>query len=700
MSKKLFFTLTGVILLTFLFSFTAGTPLMAQEESEDVMDMELEDLLNVEITTAGKTAEKISEIPASVVLITRAEIEKYGYRNLQEVLESVPGIYAVDQWALPQTTLGVRGFWAPFTREIVIMVNGVDQRQDVYSHYPLQKIGVPVEAIDRVEVIRGPMSVIYGSGAFFGAINIITNDVKDGKSTGVVAVGYGSNETKKAVVRAVGGGEDFSISMNASIYDDNGMDVPWSDMSSAANYTGLNTDGYFIEKTKYFNVSASYKGFYADISYANVLKPWYFVLAVPTKVTDKRNDHVTAKIGFQKDLSKTLTLDVKFGWYHTTILSELLLAYDPVTTPYNKYSTWNQNSSSYDLAADVHIHPSEKFNVSIGAYYRRLMAWQEQLNSPTLPLGDAFLRQEPGFNQETGAAYFQANWKPSKKFKIVAGARIEKIGATQIEFPIAFGVPGHPVLTIPYKARDMQFVPRLALIYSINDKNIVKFLYGKAVRMPSQLDNVDNPDIEPQYINTLELNYIASFSAKFTLNLSVYRNMMDKLIYRKEWQEGGVYMHASTNEGKMNTNGVEITVKAKPFKNFEMDLSLAYQDTEDENAKDRDVMNSPKVLAYIKMCYNFTKDISFAMNANYVDKMVSQWDNGQRIGDEAPSYFNVGANLRIDNLFQKGWFASFRVSNLFDTEIRYTAYSHSAWANKGILGVGRVFLFTVGKKFK
>jgi hypothetical protein len=81
--------------------------------------------------------------------------------------------------------------------------------------------------------------------------------------------------------------------------------------------------------------------------------------------------------------------------------------------------------------------------------------------------------------------------------------------------------------------------------------------------------------------------------------------------------------------------------------------------------------------------------------------MVAQYDvqTSSRTGDDIPAYFNLGANLRFNDLFKKGWFLNFRVSNLLDETIRYPTYSHSAWANKGTLGMGRILYVTLGKKF-
>ena len=124
----------------------------------------LEDLL--------EEVEEFMDVSTSVIALSREEIETYGYTSLQEILENMTGLYMIDDYAWTGSpTLGVRGFLsAGFSNDVIIMVNGVNQLEDYWNSYSLARICVPVEAIDRIEVIRGPMSVEYGSGAFFGAI--------------------------------------------------------------------------------------------------------------------------------------------------------------------------------------------------------------------------------------------------------------------------------------------------------------------------------------------------------------------------------------------------------------------------------------------------------------------------------------------------------------------------------------------------
>lgn len=96
-----------------------SSPAFADETEDLIGEISLGDLLNLELTTAGKKAEKMSDIPASAVVITREDIKTYGYRSLQEILENVPGIYVTDQRAPDDVSVNVRGFWSKQTTHVI-----------------------------------------------------------------------------------------------------------------------------------------------------------------------------------------------------------------------------------------------------------------------------------------------------------------------------------------------------------------------------------------------------------------------------------------------------------------------------------------------------------------------------------------------------------------------------------------------------
>ena len=137
--------------------------------------MNLEQLMKVQFSTASKHPENVSETPASVTVITRSDIRAYGWRTLAEVLQSVRGYWVNSD--RDYSYLGVRGFARPGDNNtrILLLVNGHRLNDNIFyqaligTEFPLD-----VELIERIEIVRGPASSLYGTNAFFGVINVVT----------------------------------------------------------------------------------------------------------------------------------------------------------------------------------------------------------------------------------------------------------------------------------------------------------------------------------------------------------------------------------------------------------------------------------------------------------------------------------------------------------------------------------------------
>lgn len=128
----------------------------------------------------SKFEQKVTEAPSFVTLITSDEIRKYGYRTLAEVLASVTGFFVT--YDRNYNYLGVRGFNRPgdFNTRILILVDGHRLNDNLYDQGAIgTESPIDVDLIDRVEVIRGPSSSLYGTNAFFGVINVITKRGRD-----------------------------------------------------------------------------------------------------------------------------------------------------------------------------------------------------------------------------------------------------------------------------------------------------------------------------------------------------------------------------------------------------------------------------------------------------------------------------------------------------------------------------------------
>ena len=136
-------------------------------------NMSLEELLNVRITTASRVSQRAGEAPATVIVITKKQIETRRYRNLAEVLNDLPDVKVNDK-SDPQSfnTFSIRGI----TRQdkFVILMDGIKVSSPVNDQLPVLE-NFPIYLAKQIEVVLGPGSALYGADAMSGVINIITD---------------------------------------------------------------------------------------------------------------------------------------------------------------------------------------------------------------------------------------------------------------------------------------------------------------------------------------------------------------------------------------------------------------------------------------------------------------------------------------------------------------------------------------------
>jgi outer membrane receptor protein involved in Fe transport len=176
-----------------------GVPgaLRAQDMGE-LLQMPVEDLLSVSsVTASGGTAEERATASGNVTIVQRQEIENNGWRSIGEVLASIPGLYVIDDGSLVSVAVrGVTGGLRAGTRLVKIMINGtpVSFRPDLRAFIGPEYI--PMLAVERVEVVKGPLSALYGANAFVATVNVITRDVPFGttvEASGGLGLNNGSH---------------------------------------------------------------------------------------------------------------------------------------------------------------------------------------------------------------------------------------------------------------------------------------------------------------------------------------------------------------------------------------------------------------------------------------------------------------------------------------------------------------------------
>ncbi|MES2257142.1 MAG: TonB-dependent receptor [Pseudomonadota bacterium] len=209
-------------------------------QGQDLTQLSLDQLFDVEVVTASRFAQKISEAPSAVTVLTADEIKTYGYRTLADLLRSMRGIsVAYDR---NYSYLGTRGSGRPgdFNSRVLLLVDGRRLNDGIFGQASIgTEFPVDLELIERVEYVPGPGSAIYGSNAFFGVLNIIT---KKGKAIGgaegaTEAASHGAYKQRVTYgARFEHGGEAV---LSASAYHSGGADLYFPEFDDAASNNGV-----------------------------------------------------------------------------------------------------------------------------------------------------------------------------------------------------------------------------------------------------------------------------------------------------------------------------------------------------------------------------------------------------------------------------------------------------------------------------
>lgn len=226
-----------------------------------LLDLPLEQLLEVEMVSASRYSQRRSEIPAATTVIGADQIKGFGYRTLSEVLRSVPGMHTSSDRMYD--TLGVRGLNgnSDLNGRVLVMIDGMRINDALYdegaisSEFPLD-----VDLIDRVEVVRGPASSVYGSNAFLAVVNVITKNGRDLQG-GRLAAAYGGFDTFKGRAsygRKQDNGLEYLVS--ATGLDSQGPDLHYPEFATQQNPSGL-TVHTNDEHNKQFFAKAGYGDF-------------------------------------------------------------------------------------------------------------------------------------------------------------------------------------------------------------------------------------------------------------------------------------------------------------------------------------------------------------------------------------------------------------------------------------------------------
>ncbi len=181
----------------------------AREGSEgQLKGLSLEQLGNIEVTTASKQPVKVSRTPAAIYVITQEDIRRSGATSIPEVLRLAPGVEVARIDAV-KWSIGIRGFGSRLSRAVLVVIDGRTVYSPLYAGVYWEVQDTLMEDVDRIEIIRGPGATIWGPNAVNGVINIITKSSKDTHGE-IVSAGGGNEQRFLNFRHGAGNGANFN----------------------------------------------------------------------------------------------------------------------------------------------------------------------------------------------------------------------------------------------------------------------------------------------------------------------------------------------------------------------------------------------------------------------------------------------------------------------------------------------------------
>lgn len=439
--------------------FNSGQILAQNEELGDLLDMDLESLMNLSVSTASMREEKITEAPGIISVISKQQIANYQADNLVDVLSRLPSIANASTGRFRNNIISIRGKeFTQYGTHVLYLLNGRPVRDSATGgiNSPLLN-GIPLSSIEQIEVIRGPGSPLYGTNAFAGVVNIKTKSAGIYGSNAWVSMKGSSFESRRLEGGANFAKDGFAGSIGFKFSDSRGENYSYTDRD------GITLTPDWFEDNRGILLNLSYKGF--EFNGASFRRHTFsmqtgFRWNIPEDSNVDRLSHDMFDISYSTALSD----NHEFKAFYTR--NEMTWVYDKPTTA--------ATSDLYEVRFIGDFN--EDLDYVVGALMETI---------DPMPKTGVVHRV-----RTSKSLYWQSSYHVTKSLKI--------IGGTQWNKP---------------EGGSGRLSPRAGIIYHWNDKLTYKFLIGNAFRSGTFLDFdtntsslIGNPDLEPETVTTIDFS--------------------------------------------------------------------------------------------------------------------------------------------------------------------------------------------------
>ena len=617
----------------------------------DLTELSLEQLMDIPVYAAARREQKTTEAPSSVTIITAQEIRTYGWRTLAEILNTVPGLYMTYDRSYQY--IGVRGFSRPgdYNTRVLILLNGIRVNEAIFDSGGVGNDAiVDVDTIERVEVVRGPSSSLYGTSAFLAVVNIITHN-GDSAAGGTVSAEYGSYDAllgRLSYGQRLKSGLDFYVS--ASEAQNDGQDLYFPEFDAPETHHGRAEDA---DSERFGHVFArlSWHAWTYQLAYMGRTKnnpTAYYGTLFNVHGSKDVDEKLLNSLSYSRDVSEHLNLQgtlthqyYAYDGYFVFDVSEAEDGSERIVNRDRVRGAW----WGVDLKASTTVLPRNR--ITTGLEYRD----NYRLDQENFDSGTANVSLDDRRDSTVTGLYAEDEIEVLKWFRLIGGLRYDWISLSD----------------------EKRLSPRTGLVLSPWSGGTVKLLYGEAFRSPNPYElyyddggvsSKCNPDLKSETIRTVEGIVEQRMGERLFGSIALFRYEIKDLINQTLDPTDGLVQFM--NRDQAQANGGELSLRYQFTETVVGAFSYSYTDARDAKT-DEWLSNSPRHLGKIRLSGPlFWPKLRAGIELLYEDERRTL---GGSTTDDAVV---ANVNLLCRNIFNN-WDVSFTVYNALDQDYGYPA---------------------------
>ena len=663
------------------------------EEMEDFFAMSPAQLADLSVTIASGTSKRIDQAAGVASVITAEQIKAMGATQLHEVLETVPGLHVSLQAVTYDYIYTMRGIGNGTNSQILVLLNGTRYSLP-FQGRSMTGLEMPVQDIQRIEVIRGPGSAMYGADAFAGVINIITKKANDIDGT-VIGGRGGSWDTYSGWAQHGGKWAGWDVAASVQYQTTNGDPGRIIDsdaqtaIDAAFGTSASHAPGAMQTQDKNWNAHMNLQRKHWDFGF------WAFnvndaglragvAAALDTKGRANGENYLADMRFSSEDWLQDWELQAHVSYLYTDFQAQFQIFPDNVRLPIgvngspdfirpagvvsfpqgvNEALGRKQRVPSVELNSIYRGLQDHVWRFAAGFRYEEIVTNDARNFGPgvingSMPVVDGELTDVkalglaylPNMHRTIWSAMLQDEWQLAEHWHLTAGLRYDH-----------------------YSDFGSTVNPRFALVWDVTPQFTSKLLYGKAFRAPTFAEQgnannpviLGNPNLDPETINTVELAFDYRPWHNLRTAANVYYYSIEKLI--QAVPDPGGNSTIAQNNGNQNGYGLELEWNWRITDAWNFRGNYAWQNARNEQINRR-VAGVPKQQLYVAAEWQFIRQWYLQTQLNWVGQRISP-PGDNRVLD---NYETVDITLRSKRFLQHLDLAA-SVRNLFNAAAREPA---------------------------